>query len=216
MSYSKRLVILAKSIKFGNFCIAGKDIKTNNWVRPVKKNAFNGKELSNFSNHDDPIKIFEVVEMTFINKTPEIYQPENEKVDMKVKWNYLGELEIGNLDPLIDRDKNDFLDKIKANSINKSRIQSLNLKNSLQLIKISKTNDAKIIYQLDYSQKYYKPRLLFNYKGIAYNLPITASNIPILKQKRTLKTIKEGYITIGIGGEFKKSYYIFVVMLEEI
>ena len=36
------MIILAKSDKYNNFCIAGKDIKANEWIRPIVKN----KELN--------------------------------------------------------------------------------------------------------------------------------------------------------------------------
>ena len=95
MTYSRTLVVLAKSIKKGDFCIAGKNIETYDWIRPVKDCPFSGEELCNLSNTTDQLKVFDVVEMTFIEKVPEVYQPENELVDMNVKWRYLDDFQIG-------------------------------------------------------------------------------------------------------------------------
>lgn len=40
----KTIVVLAKSIKHGKYCVAGKDINSNEWVRPVLDRS--GAELS--------------------------------------------------------------------------------------------------------------------------------------------------------------------------
>jgi len=217
MTYSRTLVVLAKSIKKGGFCIAGKDIETNNWVRPVKDTPFTGTELCNLSNRTDPIEIFDIVEMTFIKQNPKVYQPENELVDMNVKGRYLEEFQIGHLETLIDGNQKDFLDLVKNRSIHKDNIKGLNLQNSLQLIRISNSNDARIIYyQPDINQNYFKPRLKFNYKGFSYNLPITVPTIPNLNRRIEPKILENAYITIGIGEEYRKNHYILVVMLKEI
>ena len=216
MTYSRTLVVLAKSIKNRNFCIAGKDTETHNWVRPVKDCPFSGEELCNLSDRSDPINVLDVVKMTFIEKIPEIFQPENELVDMNVKWSYLGNIQIEDLGTLIDGKQNTFLNQIKNRYIPKSLIESLNLQNSLQLIRITNSNDAKIIYQLAYSQKYYKPKLQFIYKEIQYTLPITDPIISISSRRRKPKILEDAYITIGVGGEFRNSHYIYVVMLREI
>lgn len=216
MTYSKTLIVLAISTKHLGFCIAGKDIETNNWVRPVKGTSFKREELCNLLHQTDPIKIFDIVEMTFKKETPEDHQPENELVDMNVKWKYLGEFQIRHLDKLIDIDQNDFLNLIQSRSINNYKIKTLNLQNSLRLIKLTKSNDARMIYQIAFNQKEYKPRLDFNYKGINYNLPITDPTIPKSDQKLNPRILENAYITIGIGEEFEYSHYILVVMLKEI
>ncbi len=216
MTYSKKLVVLAKSIKHGAFCIAGKDIESYNWVRPVKDTPFKEEELCNLSNHTVPIKIFDVVEMTFIKENPLVFQPENELVDMNVEWKYLGEFQIGDLNILIDGENNDLLDQIKDHSIHKNNIKQLNLQNSLQLIRITNSNNARIIYKLDSSQRYYKPTLKLDHRGISYTLPITDPTIPLSYKRRETKNLENAYVTIGIGEEYMNNHYIFVVMLTQL
>lgn len=216
MTYSRTLVVLAKSIKKRNFCIAGKNTETYDWVRPVKGTPFTGEELCNLSNRSDQIKVFDVVEMTFIKEVPEVFQPENELVDMNTKWRYLGDFQIRDLDTIIDRNQYDLLDQVKDRIIHKANICSLNLQTSLQLIKISNSNDAKIIYQLEFNKKYFKPKLHFNHKGISYTLPITDPTIPISYQRKKSKSLENAYVAIGIGEEYLNAHYIFVIMLREI
>jgi len=216
MTYSKTLVVLAKSKKKRALCIAGKETMTTNWVRPVKGNPFTSDELCNLANRTDPIKILDIVEMTFIEESPEVHQPENELVDMSVKWRYLGEFQVEHLEKFIDRNKNDFLDQIKNRCIHKNNIEGLNLQNSLQLIRITNSNDARIIYKQNFFHTNYKPRLRFNYRGILYNLPITDLTIPKSNRRIEPRIIENGYITIGIGEEFNNNHYLLVVMLKEI
>ena len=218
MTYSKELIILAKSIKKGGFCIAGKNLNNYEWVRPVKDSPFSTNDLCNSLNHNYPIEVFSIVEMTFIRKNPKKYQPENEIVDMNLEWNYSGEFNIANLDDLIDGNETDFLDKIRNNRIPANLINKLNLKNSLQLIKITKSNGAKVIYQEVnyYGRDYYKPRFKFNYKGISYDLAMTVPNIQNSNSFILPRTIENAYITIGIGEKYRRNHYILVVMLTEI
>jgi len=216
MTYSRTLIVLAKSNKHGGYCIAGKDFKTGKWVRPVKDTPFTGDELCNLSNRTDPIKTLDIVQMTFIEENPEVHQPENELVDINVKWRYLGEFQVESLDTLKDGYQNDLLHLVKNSFIRKNYVMNLNLQNSLQLIKITNSNDARIIYQEGYFKNKYKPRLLFEYEGNSYNLPITDSTIPNLKQRKDPKIIENAYITIGIGEEFNYKHYILVVMLKQI
>lgn len=214
MSYSKRLIILAKSKKHQSYCIAGKDYKTHDWIRPVKNSPFTTKECCNLSDSDRSIRVFDIIEMTFIEKNPKDHQPENETVDMNVKWRSLGTYNIRDLDRLIDT--YDLLNTVQDNEFHRTRLDSLNLKRSLQLIRISEEHNAKLFYQQAYGGTYYKPRLKFNHEGINYNLPITDPLISLSLSSRTPQNLRNAYITIGIGEPYRKKHYIFVVMLREI
>lgn len=77
----KTIVILADSVKHGQHCVAGKDIVTKKWIRPVS-DAY-GSELT----HEQakcknpygifPISILQKIEMQFSQAAPLINQPEN-------------------------------------------------------------------------------------------------------------------------------------------
>lgn len=80
----KTIVILAKSIKNGNFCIAGKDLNTKEWVRPVSDE--NGgaitREQSKLTFHGAKYApwdsaIFHKVKIDFSTHSPLYFQPEN-------------------------------------------------------------------------------------------------------------------------------------------
>ena len=216
MPYSRRLVILAKSRKRGRICIAGIDMDARNWIRPVKNTPFTSNELCNLSNHTDPIKILDIIEMTFIAETPEDHQPENEFVDMNVEWRYLGEFPIEDLENLAEENPYDLVDAVRYKSISANDIAGLDLQNSLQLIRITNSSEARIIYQYNSFQSLYKPRLTFNHRGIHYILPITDITFPDLNSRRDPAILRNAWITIGIGENYKGDHYLLVVMLKDI
>lgn len=80
----KTIVILAKSIKNGHFCIAGKDLSNFEWIRPVSteeggeitkqqsKLTYQGAEARPWD-----CNIFHNVEIDFQRHVPLYFQPEN-------------------------------------------------------------------------------------------------------------------------------------------
>ena len=89
MPYTKEIVILTKSAKHGGNCVAGIDINTGKWVRPVKAT---GPILnSDMSCSNEYIcNPLDVVKITFIAPRPNGCQTENEEIDTSCTWDYLG------------------------------------------------------------------------------------------------------------------------------
>ena len=88
MSYTRDVVILTKSAKHGGNCVAGIDIKTGEWVRPIKKSGPISNEDMRCDNgmYCTPL---DVVRITFVSKSPNGCQTENEEIDISHKWVYL-------------------------------------------------------------------------------------------------------------------------------
>ncbi|MHA1292799.1 MAG: dual OB domain-containing protein, partial [Promethearchaeota archaeon] len=61
-----------------------------------------------------------------------------------------------------------------------------------------------------------RPRISFNYKEIKYDLPITDPVIPLEFSSIPTRTLRNAYITIGIGEPLNNQHYLFAVMLREI
>lgn len=85
MSYSREIVILANSAKKGGYCVAGKDIRTGEWIRPVS--TMDGGSLSKemitleaptFSYMGKPLH---KVVVGFETHAPLPNQPENHLID---------------------------------------------------------------------------------------------------------------------------------------
>jgi hypothetical protein len=85
MSSTREIIILANSAKKGGYCVAGKDIKTGEWIRPVS--TISGGELSReqvtlvSSRYSWVAKTLNKVFISFDSHVPQYNQPENHLID---------------------------------------------------------------------------------------------------------------------------------------
>jgi len=90
----RKLVILAESAKFNNFCVAGVDIDTGKWIRPISEAA----ELEEAVPLDDlkypdgsRAELLDVVEIKFSDRAANNpIQPENFFYNPKYFWQKVG------------------------------------------------------------------------------------------------------------------------------
>ena len=86
----KTLVILANSVKHHQHCVAGKDLVSGQWIRPVVDSA--GKELPRrLVKYHNPygryvVKPLLKIEMDFLGHAPLPFQPENYVVNPDFQW----------------------------------------------------------------------------------------------------------------------------------
>lgn len=161
----KQICILTKSLKDGDYCVAGIDVATGRWIRLVASKdggAFPKEKLD-----DAHFKELDVLEVQLKKHTPYHVQTENwlveEKADMK-KVGVFSKKQVFNLHA-IETPKMIF--NSDKNELDDSEIKKLN--HSLEMI------SAKEL-QFDTSLKgdgrhHYKVRFLYN--GYAYNLALT-------------------------------------------
>ena len=110
----RKILILAKSAKNNNYCIAGLDIETNKWVRPVStdpkiEEAVPPEDI--ICTNNMPVELLDVVEINFVdyyfNLNP--FQPENLYYDSNCKWKKLSHVvniqNVLNFHGFDDRDK---------------------------------------------------------------------------------------------------------------
>lgn len=92
----KQIIILAKSIKhFPNYCIAGIDVETGKWIRPIS--SFDDIEGAVPLEHlrqanGEELNILDVVEIDFIKHVPSIAQSENYIYNENIMWKKVGEI----------------------------------------------------------------------------------------------------------------------------
>jgi hypothetical protein len=88
-----RMILLTKSRKNGNYCIAGVNPKTGNWLRLVSQN-----KLINYAVPQEDVKyedgteaqILDIIEVTILKENPLYYQPENYIYDPDFYWAKVG------------------------------------------------------------------------------------------------------------------------------
>lgn len=85
----KEIIILAKSSKHGEFCIAGVDTKTGEWIRPISNNLANegSVPLEDITYEDGTeLQILDKVKIQFTSHSPTRAQPENYKYNSDYYW----------------------------------------------------------------------------------------------------------------------------------
>jgi hypothetical protein len=97
MPIKKTIVVLAKSIKHKQYCVAGKDIISKEWISPVSD--VNGAELSEqqskctnnqWQAQGKPpynSKVLQKLEINFLQHAPLLNQPENHVVSEDI-WQH--------------------------------------------------------------------------------------------------------------------------------
>lgn len=89
----KEIIILAKSTKRGDFCIAGVDVVTGEWIRPISSNsATEGAVPAKDIVYEDgtEVEILDKVRIRFSSQNPTKSQPENYVYDDKCYWENTG------------------------------------------------------------------------------------------------------------------------------
>ena len=115
--FIKNLIILAESAKFANYCVAGVDADTGEWIRPISEKP----ELEDAVPIDDlkypdgsRIELLDVVEIKFSDRAAKNpIQPENFFYNQKYFWQKVGRV---TLQEVIDERGFDFRDEIFYNN----------------------------------------------------------------------------------------------------
>lgn len=191
MPLIKTIIVLAKSIKHGGHCIAGKDVISKQWVRAVSNQ--NGSALSNAQCKCTNIqweikggspyspKLLQKVKINFSQIAPLINQPENFIVSTGVTWLQEYKIELNDLETYLDYPESLWGNEAR---INYSEIQNGNIviPQSLYLIKITNLHL--------YKNQYDKRRVSFLYNDHTYDLAVTDPNFDnILANNLTLINI---------------------------
>jgi len=188
----KVIVVFANSVKHGKHCVAGKDVQTGRWIRPVGDTS--GAEL----NHDQclcvnpygkyMVKPLQKVEIELTTHAPLANQPENYLVS-DAEWTQRYKIEA--------HDVVEYLDTPETlwgigNSVAFSEIENgtVQIRQSLYLVKIDNLNL--------YKNTFGKRRAWFYYNGNNYDLPVTDPNFDSLLQNPQHQSI----LCVSLGEKF--------------
>lgn len=141
MLSTREIIILANSAKKGGHCVAGKDIKTGEWIRPVS--SMNGGELTREQttlhnrNYSWGARVLDKVMINFDCHTPLSNQPENYLIDSS-SWKPNFKINRENLDQYLDTPENIWMyghkqDRVDARFFEQGLIPN---HHSLYLIKV--------------------------------------------------------------------------------
>lgn len=90
MAYTKRIICLANSLKLGERCVAGKEIRKENfgkWIRPVSNTETGELSLKQIRCQDRRIpQLLDIITIPFKAYKPHNFQTENHLIDENERW----------------------------------------------------------------------------------------------------------------------------------
>lgn len=140
-----RMILLTKSRKNGNYCIAGVDPDSGHWIRLVSQNkliscAVPPEDLK----YEDgtEAQILDIVQVEIIKKNPLYYQPENYTYDSEYYWDKIGRTDLDEVIELVNDDQDRYILFDSSYKLTKDYIMSdiANEIYSLKLIHLGKMN----------------------------------------------------------------------------
>lgn len=136
----RKLVILAESAKYNNYCVAGVDVDSGEWIRPISENPEleEAVPLEDLKYPDGSrVELLDVVEIKFSDRSANNpIQPENFFYNAKYFWQKVGCM---TLQELIDKRGYDSRDKIFYNaerSIFGADVEKIPVRESLLLLPV--------------------------------------------------------------------------------
>lgn len=190
------LVILANSYRPGDRCIAGIDINTGKWIRPVSENGGAVSQQIRIIDDMEPA-LLDVIEMSLQGDGPDVgCQPENRTVN-SIPWRKVGTLTTRQVlkycedDTLILHNDDDCVIAKYFTTIPKSKWKSL------QLVRPAKVD---FTYRILKSRK--QRRVLFQFgQAKSLNLGLT-DPILIERLQRGEKIKQDCLLTISLAGPY--------------
>lgn len=217
--YTRNIVILANSLKYSGHCIAGKDLDTGEWIRLINNQSrpFSNPDLKKLYGDPEGPSLLTCIKIPFKEKIPCFYQPENELITGD-PWEKIGEYPHEKIGLLEDAHCPCWLgnmafgcpDNIPVSICN----SNLPLSSSLHLKKLTQLeNDLTLAYKPHENGN--KPRLIFYFNNIRYDLGITDINYPRLGDGDDTrpKQIPDSFVTLGVGQLFEamNAHYKLIV-----
>lgn len=160
----KEITILTKSIKRGEYCIAGIDTTTGEWIRPISDNIANegSVPLRDITYGDrSQVQVLDKVKIKFISYNPTKSQPENYKYDSSVSWQKTGKI---TLNDIISNRGYDNPDKIFYNRRKEVSEEEIGGQASLLLVNVKNSS----IFIKTFSDGKKRIQFNFEYNGISY------------------------------------------------
>ncbi len=226
---TREIVILANSRRHGGHCIAGKDLTTGQWIRPINIGSSARDDPATFREDDlDRLfgdafgpKLLDCVRIEYGESCPASYQPENISISGGV-WERLKSFPRARLPSLEDRApmvwlgrRDPYSDSIPARDVLEKPLLS-----SLCLIHLTKRDNDVKVHHTTSRRGSPQHRLRFTYDMKEYDLVITDYAYESSANARTNnddRIFEDCYVTVGVGGEFKPDsdsyglHYRFIV-----
>lgn len=190
----KEIVVFANSAMKGGRCVAGKEIESKQWIRPVSRRGgeLNRAQCTAFGGKD-PVRPLQKIEIDVVGPYKSIKsQPDNWLIG-KDKWNYIGEITRGEIGSYLDSPNTLWGtgDRVPYSEIENG---NMTIKQSLYLVKVSELE----LSRPDLTSK--KTKAFFYYKGEQYKLGFTD---PAFEEHPNWPHCQEeGVLCVSLAGKY--------------
>jgi hypothetical protein len=198
------MIVFANSIKHGAHCVAGKEVKTKEWVRPVANvdgGALSDKQITYVNPYGNyQVKPLQKIKIGLDSHVPKINQPENFQIDGS-SWTQNYKISENALNDYLDHPESIWgpSDRVSFDQIKSGK---LSIGNSLCLVKV---DNLKL-----YINAGNKRRASFNYRGIDYDL---AATDPMFDELLSSTAVLQGILCISLGEEYHGYCYKLVASI---
>lgn len=208
---SREIIIFAKSLKHGGFCIAGKCTYTGAWIRPVsdeKGGAIpkNQAKATNSSwerrgNQPYDIRLLSKIDINFSQHVPYLHQQENWLYNTDVIWRHNFSIDRQELHNYLDQPEDLWIVEDLYDRVPECYIK--NITNSLYLIEVQNLEL--------YTNNFNKRRAIFFYRNIRYDLSVTDTQFDELS--RNCNHYQTAILCVSLGELYSDNFYKIVAAI---
>jgi hypothetical protein len=170
------IILLAKSKMYNNFCVAGINRQTGEWIRLVSKDetilcAVPSYDLTYSDNSQ--AKVLDIVNVETLNRRPLFFQPENIMYDDEYYWHRIGSANLDEVNEIIQQSNDPFVFFNQKRAVSELTLQQIKSEKMYSL-KLIFVNNAILTASEKYTNGPLKYSLSFDFNGIEYqNISIT-------------------------------------------
>ncbi|MEU5402772.1 hypothetical protein ABZ348_26130 [Streptomyces sp. NPDC005963] len=219
MATNKKLVCLANSRKHGGRCVAGIEVSSNSWIRPVsgrpghEVSATERQYLSGVEPH-----LLDIVSMRLIEPKPIEFHRENWLVDSTVRWRKEGQIGWDDLCLLEESSIRLWRNGYHTKAGNNDRVPADQEGTVMESLKLIRVDGATIHVDQPWSNDA-RPtvRAHFHHAGSFYSLKVTD---PVCEERFRGRgigrySLSDSFLTISLSEEFEGYLYKLVAAVIE-
>lgn len=219
----KEIIILAKSKKYGAYCVAGIDVMSGKWIRLVSLDRASHGALTDRVMRDqlgNSIEVLDKIRVHIKAYAPDGHQIENYLYDERYIFCKIGRANLQEVKQNIQQNLGGYIfyngDRaIEATKVNKIPIEQ---HHSLEFIKVDRLK-IEVKINIYHSKKTISHKAEFMYQGHHYReLPITDQSFIKKWDIQKMEFIKDVCLVISLGVAYEKDnrhYKLIAAVLED-
>jgi len=236
MSIKKEFIIIVKSIKSNEYCVAGRAIERvdtgvrllDNWIRPISSKSENGavSEREMILSDSRKPRFLDVIQIEVNANKGSGIQPEN-WIMSDTKWKKLGKVSLASISDSLAENPDDLWcsNSCETHRISTQAYFEKGFNSSICIVE-PEHFEMQIYYEDFEGKPKQRRRAIMRYNGVGYNLPITDQDIHKLyftdfpapgdKKKTILLNSKRCLVAVSLTPVWKGYHYKIVGKIIEL